>query len=76
MQQSAKCFSDRLNQCLDDTGAPASERERAIILSKILDISKQQAWGFLDGQIYPDQATLEKIATEFEVDSSWLSGEK
>jgi hypothetical protein len=76
VQQSAKRFADRLNQCLDDTGAPASERERAIILSKILDIPKQQAWAFLDGQIYPDQTTLEKIAGEFEVDPKWLCGEK
>lgn len=74
MQQSAKRFADRLNQCLDDTGAPASERERAIILSKILDIPKQQAWALLEGQTQPDQPTLDKIATEFEVDSAWLSG--
>lgn len=76
MQQSAKRFADRLNQCLDDTGAPASERERAIILSKILDIPKQQAWALLEAQTFPDHPTLEKIATVFEVEPTWLSGEK
>jgi len=71
-----KAFADKLNQCLDEIDAPSSTRERAAILSKSLDIPKQYAWSLLEGQQAPDQALLEKIATEFEVDIKWLSGEK
>ncbi len=76
MPQSAKLFSERLNACLDDTDAPASIRERAVILSKMIDIPKQSAWTLLEGHVLPDQDTLQKIANEFEVDPKWLSGEK
>lgn len=76
MQQSAKHFAERLNSCLDDTGAPATIRERSVILGKMLDISKQQAWSLLEGYQLPDQSLLQKIAHEFEVDPKWLSGEK
>jgi len=74
--QSAKLFSDRLNHCLDETGAPASIRERAVILGKMTDISKQLAFSLLEGHQIPAKDTIEKIATEFEVDPEWLSGEK
>lgn len=76
MPQSAKHFAERLNHCLNETGAPASIRERTAILSKMLDISKQQAWSFIDGQQIPDPELLQKIANEFEVDPEWLSGVK
>lgn len=76
MPFSPKIFSDRLNSCLDDTGAPSSIRERALILSKMIDIPKQQAWGLLEGHLMPDQDTIKKIAGEFEVEIQWLTGEK
>ncbi len=76
MTLGAKSFAERLNSCLDDTGAPAQTRERAMILSKLLDIPKQQAWTFLEGQSMPEPEVLNLIATEFEVDPKWLSGEK
>ena len=72
---STKQFADKLNYCLDNMGAPAQVRERANILSKLLDLSKQQAWGLLAGQQAPEQDTLQKIANEFEVDLNWLAGE-
>lgn len=72
---SPKHFAARLNQCLDETGAPANVRERAAILSKMLDISKQQAWSLLEGHQLPDADLLQQIATEFEVDGTWLSGD-
>jgi hypothetical protein len=71
---SAKRFAEKLNHCLDETGAPAQVRERACILSKMLDIPKQQAWGLLEGQQVPDQTLLSKVASEFEVDLKWLAG--
>ena len=76
MQQSAKLFSERLHHCLDETGAPSSIRERAVILSKITDIPKQLAFSMLDGHQMPATEMIEKIATEFEVDPAWLSGKK
>jgi hypothetical protein len=74
-QNSAKIFSQRLNNCLDQTDVPAAIRERAAILSKMLDIPKQHAWSLLEGNQSPDQGILQKIANEFAVDTKWLSGE-
>jgi hypothetical protein len=73
---SAKHFAERLNSCLSDTGAPPQARERAIILSKLIDIPKQQAWSLLEGHQLPNHELIEQIANEFEVDPKWLSGEK
>lgn len=75
MAQSPKSFAERLHQCLDEMGAPQPTRERAVVLSKMLSIPKQYAWGLLEGQQKPDQALLTSMAQEFEVDPSWLSGE-
>lgn len=74
MTQGAKHFAEKLNRCLDETGAPASARERAAILSKMLDIPKQIAWSLVEGQQRPDSDLLQRIAIEFEVDSKWLAG--
>jgi hypothetical protein len=71
-----RVFSERLNHCLDETGAPNSVRERAAILNKLIDIPKQNAWGMLEGHQLPDSVLLKKIADEFEVDPEWLSGDK
>lgn len=76
MHQSAKHFAQRLNHLLDDMGAPSQIRERAAVLSKMLDISKQEAWSLLGGHQFPTMELLQKIATEFEVDQKWISGEK
>lgn len=77
MQQGTKLFIERLNECLNETGAPASPRERAIILSKMLDIPKQQAWSLLEGHLLPDNHLLQRISQEFEINSDeWLRGEK
>jgi hypothetical protein len=74
--QNARQFAERLNQCLDETGAPAQARERTVILSKLLDISKQLAWSLLEGQQLPDPNLLQQIAIELEVDAQWLCGQK
>jgi hypothetical protein len=72
----AKYFAQRLNDCLDETGAPAQVRERVAILSKMLNLPKQQAWGFLEGLQLPNSEQLAQIATEFEVEVNWLSGKE
>jgi hypothetical protein len=74
--QTAKYFAERLNSCLDETGAPVNVRERAAVLSKMLDIPKQQAWSLLEGHLLPNHDLIVKIAAEFEVDPEWLSGDK
>lgn len=76
MAFNAKHFAERLNRCLSDTDAPAQLRERAAILSKLLDIPRQDAWSFLEGHQVPHTDILERIADEFEVDPNWLVGEK
>jgi hypothetical protein len=76
VEQAAKQFTDKLHLCLNDVGAPPTIRERANILSKMLDIPKQQAWNLLEGHQLPDQDLLQKIATEFEVETKWLDGKK
>lgn len=75
MPHSAKHFAEKLNHCLDETDAPAQVRERAAILSKMLDIPKQQAWSILEGQQYPSAELIQRIADEFEVDVNWLTGD-
>lgn len=70
----AKEFAEKLNRCLDESEAPSLVRERAGILSKMLDIPKQQAWSILEGQLFPEHSLLQRIAVEFEVDMKWLAG--
>lgn len=75
MQQIAKQFADELNKTLDDLGTPVHIRERAIILSKMLQIPKQQAWALLEGHLVPDDELLKKMSTELELDvSPFLQG--
>jgi len=77
VQQKAKGISARLNQCLDELDVPEHPRERAAILSKMLDIPRQQAWGLVEGTLIPDDALLQHIADELEVEIEWLvTGEK
>ena len=72
MQQLTKKFSEVLNTHLNELDMPESTRERAIILSKILDIPKQHAWNLLEGHLYPDEQLLQKIANLLEVDANSL----
>jgi hypothetical protein len=76
VQQNIKHFSARLNECLDNIEAPASTRERATILSKLLTIPKQEAWSLIEGHHPPSPITLEKLSQEFDVPLEWLMGEK
>ena len=75
MPVSPRIFSQRLNHCMNEFDAPESARERAVILSKMIDIPKQLAWSYIEGHQFPDEPNLKKIASEFEVDPKWLLGE-
>ncbi len=72
MQQTNKRFAMVLKKCLDDMELPSNQRERAIILSKLLNIPKHQAFGLLEGHFYPDEALFKRMATEFEVSPDYL----
>ncbi|MES2217649.1 MAG: hypothetical protein V4501_04465 [Pseudomonadota bacterium] len=76
MQQIGKHFSERLNKILDELDMPTPIRERALLLSKMLAIPKQQAWSLLDGHLIPDNDLLERIAAELEVEPHQLTGDK
>ena len=69
-------FAERLNKCLDEVGATPEVRGRSAILSKMLQIPRQQAWKLLEGHEAPDEALLSQIAAEFEVDVDWLMSKK
>lgn len=64
--QNAKEFADALNKNLEELGVPANIRERAVILGKMFDIPKQQAWSLLEGHLFPDESLFQKMATEFD----------
>ena len=68
----SKHFAERLNKCLDELEVPTEARARSAILSKMLQIPRQQAWMLLEGHQIPDEALLNQIAQEFEVEPSWL----
>ena len=68
MQQVAKQLAVQINKTLNDLGVPINSRERAQILSKMLDIPKQQAWSLLEGHVFPDEITLRKISNELEIE--------
>jgi hypothetical protein len=70
MELGMKKLADQINKSLDEIGVPENNKERIAIFSKMLDISKQQAWSLLEGQYIPDKKTLEKIASELEIDPS------
>jgi len=67
-----KHFAERLNKCLDDVGVTHDTRSRSAILSKMLQIPRQQAWMMLEGHQVPDEVLLNVIAREFEVEPNWL----
>jgi hypothetical protein len=72
VQQSAKYFSGRLNQCLDELGVPSGGRERAVLLGKMLHIPKQQAWGLLEGQVFPDKLIFQQLSAELDVEENYF----
>jgi hypothetical protein len=69
VRQNLKAFTEALNKSLDELGAPINARERSSVLSKILHIPKQQAWGLLEGHIFPDDDLLQSISVELELDT-------
>jgi len=73
---SNKQFSERLNQELDNMGAPQKAEERVDAFAKLIQIPRFQASIILNGQIPTDTFLLEKIADELEVSVEWLLGKE
>ncbi|MDA8562119.1 hypothetical protein N9L02_03275 [Gammaproteobacteria bacterium] len=67
MQQHSKLLADQINKSLNDLGVSNNNHERVNILSKILSITKQQAWSLIDATVFPDEYLLEKISDELEI---------
>lgn len=72
MLPQAKQLAKKLNEALDEMDAPEAIRERSVVFSKMLDIPKQDAWALLEGQQFPNNTLLQKIADELGVDTEWL----
>lgn len=70
-----KVFADRLNQALDEIGAPTAIMERVEIFAKLLHVPRFKAEAILNGQMPLDPSLLKTIAEELEVSESWLRGE-
>lgn len=69
-----KRFSERLNRELDNIGAPEASAERIEVLSKLIKVPKFKAEALLNGATNPDEALLNTLAQEFEVNAAWLVG--
>lgn len=69
-----KRFSERLNKELDNIGAPESSIERIEVLAKLIKIPKFKAEALLNGATHPDEALLNALAEELEVNADWLVG--
>lgn len=69
-----KRFSERLNKELDSIGVPESTVERIDVLSKLLKVPKFKAESLLNGNTSPNEAIVNTIAQELEVNVDWLLG--
>lgn len=71
---SHKPFAERLNQALDDIGAPEHREERIDVFARLAKIHRFKAETLLNGTAAADAALLTLLAREFEVSESWLLG--
>ncbi|CEG58065.1 hypothetical protein [Legionella fallonii] len=69
-----KRFSERLNKELDSIGVPETTAERIEVLSKLIKIPRFKAEALLNGNTNPDEALLNTLAQELEVNADWLIG--
>ncbi|HRD69110.1 MAG: hypothetical protein Q8M40_00985 [Legionella sp.] len=69
-----KRFSERLNKELDSIGVPEATGERIAVLAKLIKVPKFKAEALLSGITSPDEALLNTLAEELEVNADWLLG--
>ena len=71
---SNKLFAERLNQALDEIGAPEHLDERVDVFSKLIKVPRFKAEALLNGTFAPDASLLALLAQEFEISEAWLLG--
>ena len=72
---SIKPFKDKLEKELNILGSPTQIEERKKAFAKVFRLSKHTASSILNGLVFPDRKTLEKLASEMDVSVEWLLGE-
>lgn len=70
-----KRIAEQINKLLDRADAPVNEAERADAFSQIFGLTRFESRKILNGLVVPSLDLLEKIAEEFEVKVSWITGE-
>jgi len=71
---SNKKLTERLNHELDVLGVPQLMTERVQACSKMFELPKYQVEAILSGIATKDISSVEKVATELEVNKDWLLG--
>lgn len=66
----SKHFAERLNKCLDDLGVPKGTRNRLPILSRMLNISRQQTRMLIEGYPLTDERAMQRLEVELDIDST------
>lgn len=66
----AKKFAIKFNEHLDNLGMPEEPRQRSIILSKLLHLSRQTSRMILEGYKMPDPHTMQQLKKELDWDLS------
>ncbi len=67
MRYTSKELAQELHKSLDGLGVSIHGHDRAMMLSKMLDIPKPEAWSLLEGYTFPDKPLLRKISETLEI---------
>jgi transcriptional regulator with XRE-family HTH domain len=67
-----QAFAKRLNEALDDAGAPKKNDGRQKWVAKAFDVSDIAAWKWMNGATMPRAERIQKIASKAKVRAEWL----
>jgi len=68
-----KLFSEKLNEILDEMGAPIDSNKRVSMVSEMLGVSKSIAASYLRGFSFPDEDGFKKLQASLGVNPKWLA---
>ena len=71
-QRQAKLFAEMLGRALDDLDMPTDIRERELILTKLLGITRDKARVLLNGHALPSEDIYLKMVDELGIEPDWL----